>query len=190
MSDVVERLRAVLAGDYDTHGTLSVGGRTICDVPLIRDASDMAEMCHDTAAEIERLREQNCKFLWQVRDTCARAEKAEAERDTLRAEVERLKAERLTIEVRQQDWMPGFAAYLDDGRQINGSAHVLLNIGASMLAVAEGDIPAADVPYHIAEDLMHEIMHALEAWAGVEFDEERIEALIAKYRAAAPEQPR
>jgi len=105
------------------------------------------------------------------------------------AEIERLRGERLTIEVRQQDWMPGFAAYLDDGRQINGSAHVLLNIGASVLAVAQGDIPAADLPYHIADDLMHEIMHALEAWAGVEFSEDRIEALIAKYRAALSAAP-
>lgn len=33
---------------------------------------------HDVTAENERLRDKADKFMWQVRDTCTRAEKAEA----------------------------------------------------------------------------------------------------------------
>jgi hypothetical protein len=101
MSDLVERLRAVQAGDYDTHGTLRVGARTICDVSLIRDASDMAEMCHDAAAEIVRLLGYVDAFRREEARADALAERldgAEAERDALRAEVERLTARALWLE--------------------------------------------------------------------------------------------
>jgi len=90
----------------------------------------------------------------------------------------------LKIEVYQQDWMPGFAAFSDDGSVAKGTAHIALNIGALIAAVQCKDIEAKDVPYAIAEDIMHEIMHALEAWAGVEFSESRVELLLEKYRAS------
>ena len=88
----------------------------------------------------------------------------------------------LRIKVYQQDWMPGFAAFSDDGSVAKGKAHIALNIGALMAAVQCKDIEAKDVPYAIAEDVMHEVMHSLEAWAGVEFSEARVEALLEKYR--------
>lgn len=90
--------------------------------------------------------------------------------------------EKFKIEVYQQDWMPGFAAFLDDGSIRKGTAHVALNIGALISAVATHDIEKKDLPYVVAESLMHEIVHALEAWAGVEFDEDKVEDLIAQYR--------
>ena len=90
----------------------------------------------------------------------------------------------LKIEVYQQDWMPGFAAFSDDGGVAKGTAHIALNIGALMASVQSKDIEAKDVPYAIAEDIMHEVMHSLEAWAGVEFSEAKIEALLEKYRVA------
>jgi len=89
----------------------------------------------------------------------------------------------MRIEVYQHDWIPGFAAFNDDGSVRNGGpAHIALNVGAFMAAVETGDFDRKDVPYLVAESIMHEVMHALEAWAGVEFSEDRIEALLEKYR--------
>ena len=94
----------------------------------------------------------------------------------------------LVLEVFQQDWIPGFAAFKDDGSvENNAKAHIVLNIGAFITAVATKDLPRTDIPYIIAETIMHEAIHALEAWAAVEFSEERVEALIEKYRDAAKE---
>jgi hypothetical protein len=39
----------------------------------------------------------------------------------------------------------------------------------------------SEIPYFIAESMMHEVIHAIEKWADVEFWEERVEALIHKY---------
>ena len=87
------------------------------------------------------------------------------------------------IEIRQQDWIPGFAAFLSGSTKVTGKAHVLLNLGSFIAAVQTGDIPASEVPYAIAESVMHEVMHVLEEWAGVEFSEERVEALTDAYAA-------
>lgn len=90
--------------------------------------------------------------------------------------------ENISIEIYQQDWMPGFAAFLDDGAmKETAKAHVAINIGAIMSAYKLGDIEASEIPYFVAESLMHEVIHALEAWAGVEFSEERVETLLEKY---------
>lgn len=95
----------------------------------------------------------------------------------------------IRIEVYQHDWIPGFAAFADDGSvQHQGKAHVVVNLGSLLCAVANQDIPKSDVPYAIAESIMHEVMHALEAWAGVEFSEERVEGLIEKYQDYVREQ--
>ena len=90
----------------------------------------------------------------------------------------------ISIEVYQHDWIPGFAAFhepeggLDDGAK----AHVVLNLGSLMAAVQTGDLDKKDLPYIIAESLMHETIHALESWAKVEFSEDRVEELLTKYR--------
>ncbi len=47
---------------------------------------DAAAAIRSLAAERDALLEKNHKFLWQVRDTCTRAERAEAQRDALRVE--------------------------------------------------------------------------------------------------------
>lgn len=98
------------------------------------------------------------------------------------AEMKRLGDNCMKIEVYQQDWCPGFAAFLDDGSVQKGTAHVCLNVGALMAAVEAKDVEKADLPYLIAESVMHEVIHALEAWAGVEFSEEKVEALLEAYR--------
>jgi ketopantoate reductase len=87
------------------------------------------------------------------------------------------------IEVYQQDWMPGFGAFLDDGSiHEEAKAHIAINLGGLLCAVEYGDIPREELPYTIAETIMHEVFHALEAWAEVEFDDERVEELLEQYR--------
>lgn len=89
----------------------------------------------------------------------------------------------ISIEVYQQDWIPGFAAFRNNGQlKKDGRAHVILNMGSIMCAVASGDIDRQDVPYMVAESLMHEVIHVLESWANVEFSEEKVESLIEKYQ--------
>lgn len=103
---------------------------------------------------------------------------------------EEARPDRVSIEIYQQDWMPGFAAFLapaEGGMEINemddsAKAHVILNVGSLLSAVQTGHLDKRDLPYMIAESLMHEVIHVLEAWAGVEFNEERAEALLEKYR--------
>lgn len=87
----------------------------------------------------------------------------------------------LTVKVSQEDWFEGFGAYLA-GSVNDGPALVVLNIGGIAALVQAGDIEKADVPYLIAETVMHEVVHALEEWAGVEFNEERVEKLVEMYR--------
>ena len=92
----------------------------------------------------------------------------------------------ISIEIYQQDWIPGFAAFRDDkSLDVTGKAHVVLNLGAFLATVVTDDLPANELPYFIAESLMHEVIHVLEAWAKVEFNEERVNALIEKYSQAA-----
>ena len=87
------------------------------------------------------------------------------------------------IEVYQQDWTPGFAAFNDDGSiQLGAPAHLSIDLGGFLASVDAKDLEKQDLPYVIAESLMHEVIHALEAWAGQEFNEEKVEALLQKYR--------
>jgi len=85
------------------------------------------------------------------------------------------------IEVFQQDWIPGFAAFQEGSIAHGDHAHVVLNIGSILCAAGLKDVELKDVPYFVAESLMHEIVHVLEEWAGVEFSEKRVEELIKKY---------
>ena len=110
----------------------------------------------------------------------------DAVRNVERSAPAQRKPENFRIEVYQQDWMPGFAAFLNDGSvQKKAPVHIAINVGALVAAVATKDIQNKDVPYIVAESIMHEIIHSLEAWANVEFNEERVEALIQKYTQAA-----
>jgi len=89
----------------------------------------------------------------------------------------------MELKVYQHDWLPGFAAFLDDGSvDEKAEAHIALNIGSILCAVSIGDMEKSEVPYIVADSIMHEVIHALEAWAKVEFSEERVDALLNKYR--------
>ena len=77
--------------------------------------------------------------------------------------------------------MPGFAAYLGKSLTKDGHASILLNLGSLLSMASSTKIPASEFPYVVAECLAHEVFHVLEEWAGVEFSEDRVEALVQKY---------
>lgn len=87
----------------------------------------------------------------------------------------------------QQDWIPGYAAFLPDSTtpQPEAKAFCVVNLGALLAGVVAGDMAREDIPYVLADSIVHELVHVLEQWAGVEFNEERVEAVIDRYRAAA-----
>lgn len=86
------------------------------------------------------------------------------------------------IEIYQQDWIPGFAAFRDDhSLEASGKAHVVLNLAAFLSTVATEELTKEELPYAIAECLMHEVIHVLEAWARIEFNEKKVDELIIKY---------
>jgi hypothetical protein len=91
----------------------------------------------------------------------------------------------IIVEFRQHDWQPGFASYLarEDGLfEPNGPAFCTINLEAFLATRdAHGDDQAGFVA-SIADTMVHEVIHVIEAWAGVEFSEQRVEELIARYR--------
>lgn len=89
------------------------------------------------------------------------------------------------IEFHQQDFIPGFAAFLPGATtpSPDSKAFCVLNLGAMLSTVYHGRTKREDLPYFLADSIMHEVIHVLEQWAGVEFNEERVDALIEKYRA-------
>jgi hypothetical protein len=86
------------------------------------------------------------------------------------------------LEVYQADGIKGFACYLATDGEISGAPIIGLNVESLLGTVVLGDVEPRDLPYVVAECIMHEVMHALEQWAKVQFSEKRIEALIEKYR--------
>lgn len=123
--------------------------------------------------------------------------RADAEITRLREDLDRVTRERdeevarlcsaPAVEFHQHDWIPGFAAFNPDATTPppQSRAFCVLNLGSILATVEAGHVEKAEVPYFVAESMMHEIMHALEQWAGAEFSEERIEAMLDKYRAEA-----
>lgn len=90
-----------------------------------------------------------------------------------------------TVEFHQHDWMPGFAAFAPGATTpAPGSrAFCVVNLGSMLASIHTGDMAREDLPYFLAESMMHEVIHVIEQWAGVEFSEERVEALLERYRA-------
>lgn len=91
---------------------------------------------------------------------------------------------RIGIDVYQDDGIEAFAAYLTPSVH-EGRALVGLNISANLIAMLDGAVTRAELPYLLAEHLAHEVFHVLEDWCGVAFSEERVEALVQRYAAAA-----
>ena len=89
--------------------------------------------------------------------------------------------DKIRIEIRQQDWIPGFAAFAEGSLKATGKAHVVLNVGSLMSLVKSKKMKPKEIPYLVAECLMHEFVHVLEEWAKTSFSEKKIHELIEKY---------
>lgn len=73
--DVVERLREEIIADSFEAGQIRSGALA---ERLIRERGDAADAIASLLEQVERERERADKFMWQVRDTCARAEAAQS----------------------------------------------------------------------------------------------------------------
>lgn len=87
------------------------------------------------------------------------------------------------IEFHQHDWIPGFAAFAPHATtpSPDSRAFCVVNLGSILAGIHTGDMEREELPYLLAESMMHEVIHAIEQWAGVEFSEERVEALLERY---------
>ena len=88
------------------------------------------------------------------------------------------------IEFRQHDWIPGFAAFAPN-KTVTGTAFCVVNLGAFIASVDAGDLSRSELVHVLAESMMHEVIHVIEQWAGVEFSEDRVNSLLEAYRARA-----
>lgn len=111
-------------------------------------------------------------FLWQY---------AELVRQLLRRNA-------IDIKVIIKDDMPAFAGFLA-GSVTEGEPIVAISLQNMLGAYVCVDVPREELPYMIAECLMHEIVHALEELFDVPFSEEKIEGLIEEYQKRAQETP-
>jgi DNA-binding ferritin-like protein (Dps family) len=96
----------------------------------------------------------------------------------------KLEVLKVKAEIVQADGVGAFAFYeVGSRRGKKGRRSVIgLNVEAFVAAVALGQVEKKDVPYLVAESIMHEVMHVLEDWAKAEFSHRRINRLIADYR--------
>lgn len=86
----------------------------------------------------------------------------------------------LHIRIEKDDEIPafaGFAYHPDQGDE----RLVLLNVFASFMAARDAGESVKEI---MVESLMHEFGHILEEWFGLEFSEERIEAIVQSYQQA------
>jgi hypothetical protein len=81
------------------------------------------------------------------------------------------------------DWIPGFAAYQKGSLTAKGKAHVVINLGGLLATVKARAVKPKEVPYFVSKCLLHEIVHALQEWAGQAFSEKKVQGLIEKYEA-------
>ncbi len=99
-----------------------------------------------------------------------------------------IKLPEITMQCYQQDWIPGFAAFIYYAdrkgfrRKNKVKADIAINIGSFMALVASDNVDAKELPYILAETMMHEFIHVLEAYFQVEFSEEKVHKIIGKYR--------
>jgi len=82
------------------------------------------------------------------------------------------------IDITDNPEIPAFASYTD-GSVKEGVAEIGLNVGAHLVASAEYDIDFEDM---LAENTLHELLHALQDLFDREFDEGEIEQAIKAVR--------
>ena len=84
------------------------------------------------------------------------------------------------VDIVQADGVEGFAFYkvgsVKDNRCIIG-----LNVEAFVASVGFGQVKIKDLPYFLAESIMHEVIHALEDWAKVKFSHRKVNKMLKAY---------
>ena len=85
-------------------------------------------------------------------------------------------------DVVQADGVDGFACYLQGSARKNKRCIIGLNVEAFMAAIVSKQLDEKDIPYIMAESMMHEVIHAVEDWARVEFSHKKVNKLIDAYR--------
>lgn len=97
-----------------------------------------------------------------------------------------VKSPKIKLTIYQQDWIPGFAAFIfENGKIKKGKdvkANLVLNIGSFIAAVKVGDVEKKEIPYFITETIIHELVHVLQAYFKEEFSEKKIHKLTEKYQ--------
>lgn len=88
---------------------------------------------------------------------------------------------KIKARVVQMDGIDGFACYLSPSAR-KGKTIIGLNVEALLASVVVKDFTVKDLPYIVADSIMHEVIHALEDWAQVQFSDKKVNKLIAKYR--------
>lgn len=93
----------------------------------------------------------------------------------------------LTLNIKTKRNMPAFAGYVA-GSVKTGRAEILLNIDALLWASVEAD-ESGEFRRATIDSLAHEFIHAMEEHFGLLFDEEKVEAAIARVRGTATTTP-
>ena len=88
----------------------------------------------------------------------------------------------MIIEFHQWDWIPVFAAFINEKQNQDSKSFFVLNLGAFLSAIDRGELPREKLIPEVVESILHEIVHAVEKWADAEFSENRVDALLEKYR--------
>jgi hypothetical protein len=88
---------------------------------------------------------------------------------------------KIVARIVQMDGIEGFACYLSPTAK-KGKTIIGLNVEALIAGIAAKDFAVKDLPYIVADSIMHEVIHVLEKWAKVQFSNRKVEKLIAAYR--------
>lgn len=93
----------------------------------------------------------------------------------------RIIRKKVNARIVQMDGVEGFACYLSPSAR-KGKAIIGLNVEAMLAGVLTKDFTVKDLPYIVADSIMHEVIHVLEDWAKVQFSDKKVERLIGAYR--------
>ena len=88
---------------------------------------------------------------------------------------------KVNARVVQMDGIDGFACYLSPSAR-KGKTIIGLNVEALLAGIVVKDFTVKDLPYIVADSIMHEVIHALEDWSRIQFSEKKVNKLIGEYR--------
>lgn len=108
----------------------------------------------------------------------------------------------ISIDVYQQDWMPGFGMMTTIDTDDSGILHpvppiqegakpvICINVGSMLTAKMVEDLDHSEFIEHVIETYFHELIHVLEHYITTDFSEERVDELTQKYMEKYHEQKR